>query len=287
MTKDHARKRAIRARMAADGESYSVAARNLRAAAGDGAADGAGAGDAVSGDAASGSAAAGEIAACAGRTLAERSARIAFRYDWDWSRMNWWAGQEPRGTLPRPVRELARRAGKAVRKRVSGGAEFSHGAAEGFLEPAVGRYVIDFGEYAEMCVGGVTFGGRSGRSLQTLRPMERRDGVVLWLLRLLLGATDARLEDDARAGDDAQLEDMQPMRGTHCRRYAVRVELAPAEAASGAALPPPTGVNSWQPPALQLIAWTDGHHIRRVQFDDRVPAVSHPQQQTTHVSQRC
>jgi hypothetical protein len=43
---------------------------------------------------------------------------------------------------------------------------FLHPAAEGFIEPAARRYMIDFGAYAEMCVDGKRFSGLSGEPLQ-------------------------------------------------------------------------------------------------------------------------
>lgn len=155
---------------------------------------------------------------------------------------------------------MARLVGKAVWERVSGGAEFGHGAAEGFLEPTAGRYMIDYGSYAEICAEGVTFGGRSGRSLQTLNPSSRQEGDVLWLLRLLPGTTDARLEG------------AETLRGASCREYTVSADVARAAAAAGrTGLPAPSGVDPGRPPALVLTVWIDGQHIRRVRFEDRAP----------------
>jgi hypothetical protein len=147
--------------------------------------------------------------------------------------------------------------GKAVWDSVSGGATFGHGKAEGFIEPARGRYMIDFGSYAEICADGVIFSGLSGRSLLTLRPSSRREGAPLWLLRLLPGTTDARPDGT------------ETLRGTMCRKYAVHVEVARAAAAIGAAgLPAPSGVNATQPPMLGLGVWIDDQHIRQVRFED-------------------
>lgn len=234
MTKDRPRKKAIRARMAASGEPYSVAARNLDAAA------------PTSG------AAVAEIVGCADRTLAEPSARIAFRSDFGFS-------PPANQASPGPVRSLIILAGKAAWERVSGGKSFWHSAGEGFIEPAADRFMIDFGYYAQICTDGLTYGGRSGRPLRTLRPSSRREGDVLWLLRLIPGATDARPEDT------------EALHGTLCRKYAVRVEVQRAAAASGrAVLPPPLGVDSAQPPVLALTVWIDGQHIRQVRFEDRV-----------------
>ena len=67
MTRDRARKKAIRARMAAGGEPYSVAARRMGAAGP--------AGPAVAAD---------EIIARANRTLAVPGARIELRTETEW-----------------------------------------------------------------------------------------------------------------------------------------------------------------------------------------------------------
>jgi hypothetical protein len=211
----------------------------------------------------SGDSAVAEIAACAQRTLAASSARIALFSDVDVVRT------KP-SARPGTAGRLARLVGRAVWGRVSGGADFRHAAAEGFLEPAVGRYMIDFGSYAEICADGVTFGGRSGRSLQTLRPASRHEGNVLWLLRLVPGTTDARLEG------------AETLRGSLCRKYTARVEVPRAVAASGTSgLPPQSGVVSPQPPVLALVVWIDDRHVRQVRFEDRVPKDLRAEQRTS------
>lgn len=228
--------------MAASGEPYSVAARNLDA------------GAPTSGVAVA------EIAGCADRTLAESSARIAFRSDFEFS---------PPATQasPGPIGSLVILAGKAVWERVSGGKSLWHRAGEGFIEPAADRFMIDFGYYAQVCTEGLTYGGRSGRSLRTLRPSSRREGDVLWLLRLIPGVTDARPE-----GTEA-------LHGTLCRKYAVRVDVQRAATASAReALPAPLGVDSAQPPVLALTVWIDGQHIRQIRFEDRVKRAPKPDQ---------
>jgi hypothetical protein len=201
-----------------------------------------------------------EIINCALSTLAAPSARIARRSDFEIART------EPL-TNAGPVGRLVVLASKALWKRVSGGLDIRHAAAEGFVEPAARRYMIDFGAYAEIGADGVTFGGRSGRLMQGLRPSSRREGDVLWLLRLLPGTTDARLEDT------------ETLQGTPCREYAVHVDVARAAAADGRAeLLPPAGVDSPQPPVLGLSVWVDGQHIRQVRFVDSQPKDPQPGQ---------
>ncbi len=197
MTRDRARKKAIRARMAASGESYSVAARKVAAAA---PADG----EAVE-----------EIIARANSTLAARSARVGFRIDTDVV-----MPERPGRNSPGPAGRLARLAARAVWEHIAPGVDvaelrdaFAHQACEGFVEPAADRYMIDYGHYAVMCMAGKYFGGASGHPLQA-RHRDRRRGErlddPLRLLRLLQGATDARYVSDTA------------LRGTPCRALAVR-----------------------------------------------------------------
>lgn len=207
MTRDRARKKAIRARMAASGEPYSVAARKLAAAA-------------PAGD----RAVVREVIARADSTLAAASARIEVRIDFDVV-----GAARPARRRPGLVGRLARRAVKAAWARLAPEvdasqlrAAFAHQVGEGFAEPAAGRYLIDFGGYAVLCADGKRFGGRSGQPLQA-RHRERREPErqydPLRLLRLLQGATDAR-----HVGD-------QVLRGTLCRAITVR--------------PGPSGLSVW------------------------------------------
>jgi len=196
MTRDRARKKAIRARMAASGEPYSVAARKLAAT--------------VPAD---DTAAVREIIARANSTLAAPSARIEVRIDFDFA-----APARPE-RRPGLVARLARQAAKAAWARLAPDVDasqlreaFAHQAGEGFAEPAASRYLIDYGGYAVLCADGKLFGGRSGQLLQARHPERRgpeRQYDPLRLLRLLQGAKDAR-----HVGD-------QVLRGTPCRTVAV------------------------------------------------------------------
>jgi hypothetical protein len=234
VTRNRARKKAIRARAAAADEPYSVAARRLGTA----------------GPASD--AAASEIATCASTTLAEPSARIALSQDWRTTHPN-------RGGR-RPIRRLARLVVKAVMERAAPGLELGHMAGEGFLEPANGRYMLDYGSYAELCAEGRIFGGLSGRSMQGLHPFparERPPGDVLWLLRMLPDASDAHPEG------------AEPVRGTSCWRFAVRVNAAEATGTSGGRRRIRAAGTVGGPPTLALTVWTDGEHIRRIRFEER------------------
>jgi hypothetical protein len=177
-----------------------------------------------------------EIIDRANSTLAAPSARIELRIDRDIVR-----AEPPSRRPPGPVGRLAAKAARAAWQRVAPGVDaaflrdrLAHMAGEGFLEPAAGRYQIDFGGYAQMCFDGKRFGGASGRPLQA-RHRERgapQPDDPLELLRQLQGATDAR-----HVGDET-------LRGTPCRVAAVS-----------------TGQG-------ELTVWTDDEHIRQVQMEE-------------------
>ena len=197
VTRDRARKKAIRARMAASGEPYNVAARKL-------------AGTGPTGDAVD----VGEIIARANSTLAEPSARIELRVDRHIVRP-----ERRERRRPGPAGRLARLAAKAAWGRIVPEADaarlrdaFMHPAGEGFCEPTADRYLIDNGGYAQMCIDGRYFGGPPGHPLQA-RHREHRPPTggnePLGVLRALREVTDARL-----IGDEA-------VRGTACRAVAV------------------------------------------------------------------
>lgn len=215
MTRDRARKKAIRARMAVSGEPYSVAARTLPAA-----------GPAVS------AAAAREVIARANSTMAASSARIEVRVDNEII-----LAERPERRRPGPAGRLARAAWKGIAS--TGYATrlrdmFLHHTAEGFIEPAAGRYMIDFGRSAEMGVNGKRFNGQSGELLQPRLENHRVPAPTvpdepLGLLMQLQGATDAR-----HTGDET-------VRGTPCQVLAVLA--GPAE----------------------LTVWIDDAHIRRIE----------------------
>jgi hypothetical protein len=205
VTSEHARKQAIRARMAATGEPYSVAARALAA-------------DLALAPAAPGDPAAlAEVIACVGRTLAAASARLVIQADTDIDR-------DPEPDLdPRPG--LAGRLAGRVVRRLLGPAAADISVAElrervlhqygaGFIEPAAGRFLVDFGGYAEMLVDGRRYGGLSGQPVgprHEQRPHRNRRDDPLDALRKLQRATEARWAGTER------------VRETTCRVAATRV----------------------------------------------------------------
>jgi hypothetical protein len=204
VTRDHARKKAIRARMDATGETYSTAARKL-AADDDPAAAGA------------------IIVARVNSTLASPGARIERRADWG---SRWGLGR-PAGRRPGRVERMATFAAKAVVKRISPETDLAsmrdgltgalfHSAGEGFIEPAADRYQIDYGGIALMQFNGQHYRGASGAPLlDKHRWKEDFPDGPLEILRRLRDVTDAR-----QVGHET-------VRGTPCQIIAARV--GPAE----------------------------------------------------------
>ena len=198
MTRDHARKKAIRARMDASGESYSTAARKLGA-------------DRATGD----PVAADEvIIARLNSTLASSGARIEIRAD---LASSWGLGHRSG-----PVGRLATFAAKAAVKRISPETDLSsvrerlkralfHPAGEGFVEPAADRCQIDWGEIAEMQFNGQRYRGAPGTPLQQARHSQEDQTKPLEFLRRLRDVTDAR-----QVGHET-------VRGTPCQIIAARV----------------------------------------------------------------
>jgi hypothetical protein len=199
VTRDHARKKAIRARMDASGESYSTAARKLGA-------------DRTTGD----PVAADEvIIARVSSTLASSGARIETRADWS---SRWGLGHRSG-----PVGRLATFAAKAAVKRISPETDLAsvrerlkgalfHPVGEGFVELAAGRYQIDYGGFAEMQFNGQRYRGAPGTPLQQARQDSREfPPAPLQLLWGLRDVTDAR-----QVGHET-------VRGTPCQIIAARV----------------------------------------------------------------
>jgi hypothetical protein len=185
--------------MAATGELYSVAARELD--------DTPPASPGVIDD---------EVIARVNATLAAPSARIEYRRDLD-------TGAPERQTRPRPgpVGRLARLAARATWKRIAPEVEvdvarlrerFLHQVGVGFVAPAAGRYQIDYGGYAQALIDGELFGGPSGAPLRPnnrVRRVPPRENDPLGVLRLLHGVTQARYSG------------AETLRGTPCRAVVV------------------------------------------------------------------
>ena len=222
MTRDRARKKAIRARMAASEETYSVAARKLDAAP------------------AASDAAVREVIARANTTLAAASARIEYRRDAELV-----SPEQAVRRRPGPVGLLASLLTGAAWKPVVPQEEvarlrerFLHQVGAGFVEPAAGRYQIDYGGYAQTYVDGTLFGGPPGAPLRAgNRPRRQRppEDDPLGLLSRLREVTRARYSGT------------ETLRGTRCRAVSVLAGSA------------------------ELTVWIDDEHVRLIQSEWRGP----------------
>ena len=237
MTRDRARKQAIRARMASRDEPYSVAARRLAAT------DPPGPAEAARPDLA-------VVTACVQRTLGAPSARIRSRLD-----------LELPGTTDEDRRQARGLRGLVRRGLGSLFSPFLHSSHEGFAEPAAQRYQVAHRAHAELFADGRLYRGRPGRPLTTLTPDRPGDGEdvdhnLLWPLWALAGAT-------ATTPDGTET-----VRDSTCQRYTVPVDLDRAAAAghSGSGDWPVFLVKGPPPQPPEFMVWTDGQYVRRVRF---------------------
>ncbi len=191
------------------------------------------------------------------RTLAAPSARVAFEQG-GWPTQELERSGTPRrtGGLLRPLLWAIRLIFRAAWRRAWGGRRFGEMSAKGIVEPATGTYMVDYGSYAEIYKDGDRFGGRSGRSLSTLKPWppRPRDAWILWLLRLALGVVEAFEEGD------------EVLHGTSCKRLAVRIDFEKASLASDAPVPSPAVDRFQLLRAFPATVWVDHEYLRRVEF---------------------
>jgi hypothetical protein len=196
-----------------------------------------------------------EVVACAERTLGSAGVKVEWRDDlrlWHAPRR-----RRRRGGLLAPVFQILGAAVRAAWSRATDDLQFGRLQAKGILEPRTGRYMLDFGSFAQLTDDGQRYSGRSGRPIATLHPdpnPPNNSGEMRWLLALLRGATDATLE-----GQDV-------LHGTSCRRIAVSLDLPRASAAINGGLAAPAVDRFEQLTALPATVWIDAQHIRRVQL---------------------
>ncbi len=125
---------------------------------------------------ASGAEAAREIVTCAERTLAAPGVRIELYQELKFPQAEW---PQPRGWRGRVLRLAGRLAKLLVRfawrratRRLEAtrGLELGHLVGEGIAEPARGRYMIDYGSFAEIHTEGKTLeAGLDARCRNCLR----------------------------------------------------------------------------------------------------------------------
>lgn len=125
--------------------------------------------------------------------------------------------------------------------------------AEGILDLANDRYMMDFGSYAMLVVGSQRWSGRSGRAVATLPEDDATMWDPPWLLALLEGVT---------AVDALGTEFVH---GSWCRRFAVRADFARAADATSTDLLLPPGQHYSDLVGVPLDLWLDDDgRIRRV-----------------------
>ena len=186
------------------------------------------------------------------RTLAAPSARIELLSDHTWE-----MPQMPRrrqGGLLRLVANLGRAAGKRLLKKALRGIDLRHQSAEGFLDLAQRRYMLDHGHYARLYAGGKEWDGRSGRALATLPADEHQVPTPLWLLDILSGVTSA-----AEDGTD-------DVRGVRCRHLTATIDLSRASAATRDGVAVPARGRFEDLLAVEAEVWIDDKHVRRIAF---------------------
>jgi hypothetical protein len=196
VTQDRARKKTIRAQMAASGERYSAAARRL-------------AGPGPAGDAAR-----REVIARADATLAASSARLEMRADLasapqDESQYPLFVRLATRGIKAAWGQLVPERARAVLQSAFTG-----PWVIAGIIEPAARRFQVNRGSYAWTYVDGKHYTGPSGEPLADPEPhpggpADAFGADPLKLLMRLQSVTGARYAGDGTVGE------------THCRMFTV------------------------------------------------------------------
>jgi hypothetical protein len=148
-------------------------------------------------------------------------------------------------------------AGKALGARVwratTGGFTWRHQEAEGYVDLAGRRFLLDYGSYARLHVDGREWSGRSGRPVSTLGAGEQeRLPAPLWLLDLLRGAVRA---------DE---EGVEEVRSVPCRRVRVEADLGAASRLVPGGMPVPEMPRFEDLLALPVHVWLAEDGVRRV-----------------------
>ncbi len=196
-----------------------------------------------------------EVSECVERTLTAASARMHFRLEFEASEPE--PESPPRrrggllGPLARAVGPAARRAILAAIRRAASRLRF-----DGFVEPSRRAYMARMRSSGQVGKEGLRWDGRSGQPLATLEPTRKPPTTFdpWWYLEALRGLTEATPQGS------------EPVRGTPCRRFAVRVDLERASAAAPFGLHAPSVDRYEELLALPFDVWIDDDHVRRVSF---------------------
>lgn len=193
------------------------------------------------------------IHAARDRTIATGTARITCTTDhtWAWPQM---PAQPRRGPVQRAVRGAGKAAGKGLWRVLARGKDFRHQGAEGVIDFAGRRFMIDYGSYAMLQASGQLWSGRSGRALSTLPASAARVGSPLWLLDLLDGLTGA---------SDLGTEEVE---GQTWQHWTTTADLAAASAELPDGMATPANDRFEDLLRLPLDVWVDDTHLRRISF---------------------
>jgi hypothetical protein len=195
----------------------------------------------------------GDLVAARERTVAAGSARIELVRELVHVPVRW---DPPLSPSKQFALDAAKAAGRGLLRLVSADLAFRRQAAEGVLDLARRRYMIDFHAAAALHSGGRTWSGRSGRAISTLPAEEEPIPTPLWLLDLLAGAKDA-----VRGAAEA-------VRATPCHRLTVVVDAGAASRATPGGVHVPPRPRFEDLLCLELEVWIgmDDGRIRRVRF---------------------
>lgn len=200
-----------------------------------------------------------EIRAAYDRTVAAGTARIEYATEMTW-RMPRLPEPKQRGVVRQTMIDLAKGAGKTVGKGAwrlaTRKQDFRHQDAEGFIDCAGRRWLLDYGSYARLQVDDQEWRGRSGRPLATLPAEQPTTTSPLWLIDLIRGVDTA--DDQGPADVD----------GHRWRHFDVTADLSRAAATQRAAMPSPARDRYEQLLALPLQIWIGGGYLRRVRFSE-------------------
>lgn len=131
-------------------------------------------------------------------------------------------------------------------------------SAEGVIDFADRRLMMDFGSYAVLVAEGRRWSGRSGRAIATLPAdaLSSSRQEPFWLLDMLGGVTEAHLDGSETLGQ------------RHCHRFSARADFTRAAEVSpdDLALPPAERYRDLL--AVPFQVWIDGDdQLRRVRLD--------------------
>lgn len=186
------------------------------------------------------------------QTLAAGSARFELLVErgWEMPVMPY----RRRGGLLRPVLNAAKSGPKRLVKFAAPDVDFRHQTAEGIIDIAGRRYMLDYGSYAHLYADGQQWDGRSGRSLATLPRDACAVPTPLWLLDLIAGVVDASEKGS------------EEVRGAVCRHLAGTADLSRASQAAPEGIAVPKIKRFEDLLAVPVEVWLDDTHIRRIRF---------------------